>query len=181
MLRESESLRPTPAPRPMRPTPATTPAKPTPAPTPVRPTPAPTPAGASCRPPDLSEVRFRPDRPRQPELLRQLDERQRKSTAQEMDIFEQLEMSKSRPQVEEELKGWYDWLVNHAPKPIKEKASRVSKTLKDKIMGLYKRVKGKKEPKESSDPIAPAGHQAVEPETTIDLIENQTRIRFSQS
>ena len=38
------------------------------------------------------------------------------------------------------------WLVSHVP--IKEKASRVFKTFKDKIMGLYKRVKGEKEPKE---------------------------------
>ena len=38
-------------------------------------------------------VRFRPDRPRQPELLRQLDERQ--PSSQEINIFEQQEMSKS--------------------------------------------------------------------------------------
>ena len=65
-----------------------------------------------------------------------------------MDIFEQQEMSKSRPQVKEELKGWYNWLVSHVPKPIKEKASRAFKTFKDKIMGLYKRIKGRKEPEE---------------------------------
>ena len=53
-------------------------------------------------------IRFRPDRPRQPELLRQLEERQKQPTGQEMDIFEQQEVSESRPRVKEELKGWYD-------------------------------------------------------------------------
>ena len=71
----------------------------------------------------LPDVRFRPDRPRQPELLRQLNDRQKQPSSQEMDIFEQQEISKSRPLVKEELKGWYDWLVSHIPKPIKEKAS----------------------------------------------------------
>ena len=88
----------------------------------------------------LPSVRFRSDRPRQPQLLRQLEERQRQPTSQEMDIFKQQEMRKSRPQVKDKLKGWYDWLVSHVPKPIKENASRAFKTFKDKIMGLYKRV-----------------------------------------
>ena len=51
-------------------------------------------------------------------------------------------MSKSRPQVESNLNKWYDWLINHVPKPIKDGASRVFKTFKDKIMGLYNRVTG---------------------------------------
>ena len=46
-------------------------------------------------------VRFRPDRPRQAELRRQLDERQ--PSPQEINIFEQQEMSKSRPQVASKL------------------------------------------------------------------------------
>ena len=85
-------------------------------------------------------VRFRPDRPRQPELLRQLDERQ--PSPQEMSIFEQQEMSKSRPQVTSKLNDWYDWLINHVPKTIKDGASREFKTFKDRIMGLYNRVAG---------------------------------------
>ena len=43
-------------------------------------------------PPQL--VRFRPDRPRQP-------------SPQEMNIFEQQEMSKSQPQVTSKLNDWY--------------------------------------------------------------------------
>ena len=70
------------------------------------------------------------------------DRRLRKPTQQEMDIFEQQEMSKSRPQVKSKLNTWYDWLINHIPKPIKDGASRAFKTFKDKIMGLCNRVTG---------------------------------------
>ena len=59
-----------------------------------------------------------------------------------MDIFEQQEMSKSRPQVKTKLNKWYDWLTNHVPKPIKDGASKAFKTFKDKVMGLYNRVTG---------------------------------------
>ena len=59
-----------------------------------------------------------------------------------MDIFEQQEMSKSRPQVKSKLNKWYDWLINHVPKPIKDGASKALKIFKDKVMGLYNRVTG---------------------------------------
>ena len=68
------------------------------------------------------------------------DRRPRKPNPQEMDIFEQQEMSRSRPQVKSRLNKWYDWLINHVPKPIKDGASKAFKTFKDKIMGLYNRV-----------------------------------------
>ena len=51
-------------------------------------------------------------------------------------------MSKSQPQVKSELNDWYDWLINHVPKTIKDGTSRVFKTFKDKIMGFYSRVAG---------------------------------------
>ena len=35
-----------------------------------------------------------------------------------------------------------DWLINHVSKPIKNGASKVFKTFKDKVMGLYNRVTG---------------------------------------
>ena len=70
------------------------------------------------------------------------DRRPRRPSPQEMDIFEQQEMSKSRPQVKSKLNKWYDWLINHVPKPIKDGASKAFKTFKDKIMGLYNRVTG---------------------------------------
>ena len=68
------------------------------------------------------------------------DRRPRKPSPQEMDIFEQQEMSKSRPQVKGKLNKWYGWLINHVPKPIKDGASKAFKTFKDKLMGLYNRV-----------------------------------------
>ena len=47
------------------------------------------------------------------------DRRPKTPSPQEMDIFEQQEMSKSRPQVKGKLNKWYHWLINHVPKPIK--------------------------------------------------------------
>ena len=70
------------------------------------------------------------------------DRRPRKPSPQEMDIFKQQEISKSRPQVKTKLNKWYDWLINHVPKPIKDGASKAFKTFKDKVMGLYNRVTG---------------------------------------
>ena len=70
------------------------------------------------------------------------DRRPRKPSPQEMDIFEQQEMSKSRPQVKTKFSKWYDWLINHVPKPIKDGSSKAFKTFKDKVMGLYNRVTG---------------------------------------
>ena len=96
-------------------------------------------------PPPPPSVRFRLDRPRQP-------------SSQEIDIFEQQEMSKSRPKVKNKLNEWYNWLVSNVPEPIKEKASGVFKTFKDKIMGLYKSFKGK----ETKEPAASAAEQNEE-------------------
>ena len=70
------------------------------------------------------------------------DRKPRKPSSQEMDIFEQQKMSRSRPQVETKLNKWYNWLINHVPKPIKDGASKAFKTFKDKVMGLYNRVTG---------------------------------------
>ena len=70
------------------------------------------------------------------------DRRPRKPSPQEMDIFEQQEISESLPQVKTKLNKWYNWLINHVPKPIKDGASKAFKTFKDKVMGLYNRVTG---------------------------------------
>ena len=70
------------------------------------------------------------------------DRRPRKPSPQEMDMCEQLEMTKSRPQVKNKLNKWHDWLINHVPKPIKDGASKAFRTFKDKVMGLYNRVTG---------------------------------------
>ena len=70
------------------------------------------------------------------------DSKPRKPSPQEMDIFKQQEISKSRPQVKTKLNKWYNWLINHVPKPNKDGASKVFKTFKDKVMELYNRVTG---------------------------------------
>ena len=70
------------------------------------------------------------------------DRRLRQPSLQEMDIFEQQEMSKSCPQVKNKLNNCYDWLVNHVPTTIKDGVSKAFKTFKDKIMGFYNRVTG---------------------------------------
>ena len=36
------------------------------------------------------------------------------------------------------LNNWYDWLVNHVPKTVKDRASRAFKAFKEKIIGLFK-------------------------------------------
>ena len=85
----------------------------------------------------------RPPPPLQMSSWEPIDDRKpRKPSSQEMDIFEQQEMSKSRPQVKSKLNKWYDWLINHVPKPIKDGASKAFKTFKDKVMGLNNRVTG---------------------------------------
>ena len=104
--------------------------------------------------------RTRPPRPTRPpppppptQTWEPIDDRKpRKPSPQEMDIFEQQEMSKSRfeqqemsksrPQVKGKLNKWYDWLINHVPKPMKDGASKPFKTFKEKVMGLYNRVTG---------------------------------------
>ena len=94
------------------------------------------------RPNQIQSVRFRPDHPRQPPRTAEWGASTIRPTRQEMDIFEQQEMSKSWPQVKDKLNDWYDWLVNHVPKTVQDKVSRAFKTFKDKIMGLYNRVTG---------------------------------------
>ena len=115
------------------------------------------------QPPQMStweptDNRLRPDRPalwrpRQP--LRSVEFVT--PTQEEMDIFEQQEMSKNHPQVKNKLNDWHDWLVNHIPKTVKDKASGAFKTFKDKIIGLYNEITGS------------AGNQAPEVQRSTDV------------
>ena len=87
------------------------------------------------------------------------------SSPQEMNIFEEQEMSKSRPQVKNKLNDWYNWLINHVPKPIKDGASRAFKTFKDKIMGLYNRVTGSNQPGTSNQAQLKGSRRPLGPST----------------
>ena len=74
-------------------------------------------------------------RPRKPQRSVERDASANVPSPQEMDIFEQQEMSKSRPQVKSKLNKWYDWLMNHVPKPIKDGASKAFKTSLIRLWG----------------------------------------------
>ena len=63
------------------------------------------------------------------------DRRPRKPSPQEMDIFEQQEMSKSRPQVKGKLNKWYDWLINHVPNLLKMVQVKHLKLLRIRLWG----------------------------------------------
>ena len=105
----------------------------------------PSPALRSTRPP----IPWRPPPPPpQMSTWEPIDDRLRpdRPSPQEMDIFEQQEMSKSWPQVKNKFNDWYDWLVNHVPKTIKDGTSRTFKTFKDKILGLYNGITGSTTP-----------------------------------
>ena len=56
---------------------------------------------------------------------------------QEMDEFEKEEMKKSRSLVKNKLNEWYDCLVDHVPKPIKNTASKNFLGLKNGIIRFY--------------------------------------------
>ena len=56
---------------------------------------------------------------------------------QEMDEFESEEMKKGRLGVKNQLNEWYDWLVDYAPKPIKNTISKAFSRAKNSIHRLY--------------------------------------------
>ena len=54
-----------------------------------------------------------------------------------MDIFEQQEMAKSRPQVTDKLKKWQEWLINHVSDPARRKVHEEFETFCSRVMSLY--------------------------------------------
>ena len=60
---------------------------------------------------------------------------------QEINKFEKEELKKSRPLVKNKLNEWYDWLIDHIPKQIKNAASKKFLELKNSILRLYDDVK----------------------------------------
>ena len=120
-----------------------------------RPRPVPWPPQPNDPPKDV--IKRRPPKPTRPPPPPPQSVRQ--PSSQEMDIFEQQEMCKSRPVLMSKLNDWYDWLINHVPSTIKDGASRAFKTFKDKIMGFYNRVTGNQTQREE-----PKGPREPEPE-----------------
>ena len=76
----------------------------------------------------------------------------RKILPSEMDIFEKSEMAKERSMVKTKLTEWYDWLIDHVPKQIKDRASSVFRSAKRKILNLFdKDTTDEDSPKKDTD------------------------------
>ena len=99
-------------------------------------------------------LRTRPPKPTRPpppppqmSTWEPIDDRPRQNVMpgfRDMDIFGQQEMPKNRSQVTSKRNDWYDWLVNHVPKTIKDEANRAFEAFKDKVMGLYNNLISKR-------------------------------------
>ena len=63
------------------------------------------------------------------------DRKPRKPSSQEMDVFKQQEISKSRPQVKTKLNKWYNWLINHVPNLLKMVQVKRLKLLRIRLWG----------------------------------------------
>ena len=61
--------------------------------------------------------------------------RPKKPSPQEMDIFEQQEMSKSRPQFKGKLNKWYDWLITMFQNLLKMVQVKRLKLLRIRLWG----------------------------------------------
>ena len=66
-------------------------------------------------------------------------------SAQDMDIFEDMEISKNRSTVRNKLNEWYDWLVNSVPTSVKDNVKSAYDGFKKKLMDLYKKATGTEE------------------------------------
>ena len=137
-------------------------------------------------PPPPQSVRFRPDRPRQPELLRQLEERPIKSTT-----FEPYQLKPKRgketfiePPVEQppvEQSPSNQKQIKHMKKKLSKLNKKIKHSKKKHNNLVSKRNSIKKKIEELKGPHEPnPGHHTGgmrEAQTTINLIENQTHVR----
>ena len=76
----------------------------------------------------------------------------------QMDVFEQREMTKTRSAVKSKLNEWYDWLVDYVPESIKKPVSSVFSKAKNHIMKLYGDVKKRLGLKEQVEELAEKEH-----------------------
>ena len=89
----------------------------------------------------LLETPVRP--PRRPGKRKNLGRAAILPKPEEMDVFEQHEMTKNRTVVKNKLNEWYDWLVDHVPKSVRKPTSSAFSKTKDHIMKIYDGVKKK--------------------------------------
>ena len=87
---------------------------------------------------------------------------------EEIDLFEQQEMTRTRSVVKSKLSEWYDWLAGHVPESIKKPVSSVFLKAKNHIMRLYGDAKKKLGLKEQVEELAEKEHdeehvEGVEP------------------
>ena len=61
----------------------------------------------------------------------------------QMDVFEQQEMARTRSAVKSKLNKWYDWIVDYVPESVKKPVSSAFSKAKNHIMRLYGDVKKK--------------------------------------
>ena len=97
----------------------------------------------------------------------------------EIDIFKQQEMAKGRPQVTNELKKWWEWLINHVPESAGWEVSEEFETFHGRVISLYASYPSDTTTDHTYAPPPPLrdnGYTMHVP-PRIDLIKNQTCIR----
>ena len=114
----------------------------------------------------LLEAPIRP--PRRPGQKRSLGRAAIVPKLEEIDLFEQQEMTRTRSVVKSKLSEWYDWLAGHVPESIKKPVSSAFSKAKNHIMRLYGDVKKKLGLKEQVEEQAEKEHgkehvEGVEP------------------
>ena len=112
------------------------------------------------------EAPIRP--PRRPGQKRSLGRAAIVPKPEEIDLFEQQEMTRTRSVVKSKLSEWYDWLAGHVPESIKKPVSSAFLKAKNHIMRLYGDAKKKLGLKEQVEEQAEKEHdeehvEGVEP------------------
>ena len=87
---------------------------------------------------------------------------------EEMDTFEQQEMTRTRSVLKSKLNEWYDWLVEYVPESIRKPVSSAFSKAKNHVMRLYGNVKKRLGLKEQVEEQAEKEHgeehvEGVEP------------------
>ena len=114
----------------------------------------------------LLEAPIRP--PRRPGQKRSLGRAVILPRPDQMDVFEQQEMARTRSAVKSKLNEWYDWLVDYVPESIRKPVSSAFSKARNHIMSVYGDVKKRLGLKEQVEEQAEKEHdeehvEGVEP------------------